>query len=353
MINKNRQIENAYNIMQYLYDELRAKRFKDFSTENIESLDTLYTSLIIKWCNTIAKEGLYKEYVEHENEELTSVRGQINVQETLLQNSRLRGALICSYDEFSSNVYINIILKSMLHYLIYHGYCNEDNKKEMTKTLQMFNGIDYLDIRDIHWRNIRYNNNNTRYKHLIEICKALLDEHRMEKTVGLDDNRRIYLLFKKQVSKYFKLKYGDVLNTEILEIPYNYDIEHPFETYITKAQRIVVLKSGDEVVLIEIRLKDDDTIQDTTIIRQRLFNFTKLLKTYKKEYKLNTRGVIIHVNINSNHMSLEHLKTNNVNGVLVGEVTIDMHDQWRFITNKLDSIVQYMFKGLNIKKTLQ
>ena len=219
--------------------------------------------------------------------------------------------------------------------------------------MQWFNGIDYIDIRDIHWKNIRYNNNNVRYKHLIELCRTLLDEHRIEKNIGLDDNRRLYLLFKKQVAKYFKIKYSDVLATEIYEIPYNVDTEQPFETYVTKVQRIIILKTGNEAVLIEVRLKDDDTLQDTTIIRQRLYNFTKLLKAYKKEYKLNTLGVIIHVNIDSNHMNLEHLKTNNVNGVVIGEVTIDMHDQWRFITNKLDSIVQYMFKGLKISKTSQ
>ena len=47
MINNNRQIENAYNILQYLYDELRAKRLRDFNIYDIETLDDLYTNIII------------------------------------------------------------------------------------------------------------------------------------------------------------------------------------------------------------------------------------------------------------------------------------------------------------------
>ena len=350
MINNNRQIENAYSIMQYLYKELRSRKFRDFDISYIETLDQLYTRIIIKWCNILAREGLYKEYVEHENEELISVRGQINVQETILQNSRLRGALICTYDEFSENNQLNIILKSMLQYLLYSGYCNEDDKKEIVKTMPMFNGIDITDIRKVHWKSIRFNNNNERYKHIIEICKTLLSEHRIEKTIGLDDNRRIYLLFKKQIARYFSTKYKDALNTEILEYAYDLENEHPFETYITKVQKLVILKTNEEAVVIEIRVQDEQEMTNNVIIRQRLYRFTKMLKEYKKETKLNTRGVIIHVNINPKYSNLEPLSTNNVNGIIIGEVTIDMHDHWKFIMNKLDSIVKYMFKGINLEK---
>ena len=65
MINNNRSIENAWSMLQYLYDELRTKRFNAMDINKAASLDNLYALVISTWCASLAKEGLYKEYVEH------------------------------------------------------------------------------------------------------------------------------------------------------------------------------------------------------------------------------------------------------------------------------------------------
>ena len=70
MINNNRTIENAWSMLQYLYDELRTKRFKNIDISNIDTLDNLYALVISMWAASLAKEGLYKEYVTHEDEEM-------------------------------------------------------------------------------------------------------------------------------------------------------------------------------------------------------------------------------------------------------------------------------------------
>lgn len=344
MINNNREIENAWSSLQYLYDELRTKKFKSIDISNIETLDNLYALVLSTWCASIAKEGLYKEYIEHENEELSSPRGQINIQETILRQTMIRGTIVCSYDELSEDNYMNHILKGTLQYFLYNNRIDKEVKDNIQKCMQLFNGVSYTDINYVHWKDIRFNNNTIRYKHLLDLCKTVVNEHKLEKVVGLDDSRRLYILFKKQILKYYKTKYGDEDTVAIFEQPYTLDSESPFELRLQRSQRMVVIKTDEQALVILVRLQDEQMIEDSTLQKQRLYELIKYLRTYKKQYKLKTSGALIYVNTDKKRINLEPINVNNVNDFMVAEQTVDLHDQWRFIANKLDDIYKYFIE---------
>ena len=153
----NRVVENTWKMMQYLYDELRSKRFNHLDIDMCDTIDDLYAIIIATWSMSLAKEGLYKEYVEIEDDELTSPRGQINIAESIARQTQLRGALVCSYDELSANVYLNHILKGTLQYLLYDKNINEKVKIKIKKALQSFNGVEQVDIKYISWKSIKFN----------------------------------------------------------------------------------------------------------------------------------------------------------------------------------------------------
>lgn len=350
MINNNRTIENAWNMMQYLYSELRTKRFKNIDISKVSTLDNLYALVISMWCQSLAREGLYKEYVEHENEELSSPRGQINIQESVLQQTFSRGTLICSYDELSEDTYLNQVLKGTLQYLLYDSSIEKVVKTEIQKTLQMFNGLGYVDINYVKWKTVRFNNSNIRYKHLIELCKTLITERRLEKKIGLDDNRRMYLMFKKQLVKYMKLKYGEEDTVEMFEQPYTLDSEIPFEKYLNKTQKMVAIKTETQALLILIRFQDEQMLQDSTLGRKRLYEIVKYAREYSKAYKIKTAGVILYINTNKNKLNLNPITVNSIDDYMVGESTIDIHDQWRFITNKVDDAYKFFIQRDKNKK---
>lgn len=353
MINNNRSIENAWSMLKYLYDELRTKRFRAMDISKIETLDNLYALIISTWCASLAKEGLYKEYVTHEDEEMSSPQGQINIQESIARQTQSRGTLICSYDELSEDIYLNHVLKGTLQYLLWDSSIDKSVKTEIQKTMQLFNGVGFVDINFIHWKDIKFNNSNIRYKHLIEICKTLLAERKLEKTVGLDDNRRLYILFKKQLLKYFKIKYGEEDAVDIFEQPYTLDSEPLFETQINREQRMVAIRTETHALIVMIRLQDEQSLEDSTLGRKRLHELVKYLREYKKLFKLKTSGVIVYVNIDKNKLNLQPITVNNVNDYMVGETVVDIHDQWRFITNKIDDAYKYFIqrnKNKNVNK---
>jgi 5-methylcytosine-specific restriction enzyme subunit McrC len=342
--NNNRNVENYWEMLKYLYFELRSKRFNALDITKCSNIDNLYALVIATWCASLAKEGLYKEYVTIEDEELTSPKGQINIQETISRQSMKRGTIVCSYDELSEDIYLNHVLKGTLQYFLFDGNIDKVVKLEIQKTMQMFNGVGYVDINYIKWKEVKFNNSTMRYKHLLELCKTYLDEHKLIKNGNYDDDRRLYVLFKRQVIKYLDVTYGEDHKVDLFEMPFTLDNEPQFERTIFKTQQMVVV-SNDEVSLVYmIRLQDDLMLRDSKIARIRLEEFVDYLREYKKEHKTKVFGTILYINIDERKLNLQPLTTNNVSDYMIGEVTLDIHDQWRFIINKINDAYKYFIE---------
>ena len=350
----NRNVENAWEMLKYLYHELRTKKFKAMDISKCKTLDDLYALVIATWCTALAKEGLYKEYVTIENEELTSPRGQINIQETIARQSMKRGVIVCSYDELSENIYLNHVLKGTLQYFLYDNSIDKLVRLEIQKSMQLFNGVGYVDIKYIKWKDIKYNNSNIRYKHLLEICKTYLDEHNLIKTENYSDDDRLFVLFKRQLTKYLNIKYGDVDTVEIFEMPFTMESEPKFEKTIFKQQRMIAIKTDTQALVFMIRLQDEIMLKDPKIPRLRLEEFVGYLREYKKNNKLKVAGTIIYVNTDEGKLNLQPITVNNIQDYMIGETTVDIHDQWRFIENKIvDAYKFFIEREKNRGKTNQ
>ena len=122
MRSNSRAVENTWEMLKTLYKELKHKKFSTLDITSVQTIDDLYALVLVKWCTSLAKEGLYKEYVVVENEELSSPKGQINIQESIARQTMSRGTLLCSYDELSDNIYLNHILKGTLQYIIFDSH---------------------------------------------------------------------------------------------------------------------------------------------------------------------------------------------------------------------------------------
>lgn len=346
MLNNSRTIENVLNMLKYLYSELNSKRFESLDITNISNIDNLYALVISHWASVIAKEGLYKEYVEVVNEELTSPKGQINIQQSIVMQTKSRGTLICSYDELSDNVYVNHILKGMLNGLLVDREICESIKIKIRKTMQMFNGVDSVDITKVHWKDIKYNNNNIRYKHLIELIHNTINERKLVKQGVLNDDTRVYLLFKKQLVLWMRQEYGVENDVSLFEQPFDLDIEPQFEVKLNKTQKLVVISTSERALLFCIRLQDELVLGDATVGKRHMFNLAKCLREYTKKYKVKTIGCMLYVNVDRTKLNLQPMVINTVSDFVVGEQVVDIHDYWKFIANKVNEVYKaFILRG--------
>ena len=93
-----------------------------------------------------------------------------------------------------------------------------------------------------------------------------------------------------------------------------------------------------------IRLQDEVMIKEPKISRLRLEEFVQYLREYKKNNKIKVAGTIVYVNTDASKLNLQPITVNNVNDYMIGETTVDIHDQWRFIENKIDDAYKFFIE---------
>ena len=155
-------IRNIYYMLSYAFQVLREQGYKNIETEQFDNVAELCAAILSRGVSLQLKRGLGREYIEN-TDPLSSVRGRIEISESIKTQSLMKKQLVCSYDDFSENSYLNRIIKSTMELLL-HSDIAPSRKKELRKLLVFFNNIDILDVHTINWK-IQYNRNNQTWFH--------------------------------------------------------------------------------------------------------------------------------------------------------------------------------------------
>lgn len=203
-------IHNIYYMLSYAFQVLNEQGYKNIETEQFDNVAELCAAILSRGVSRQLKRGLGREYIEN-TEPLSSPRGRIEISESIKTRSMLKKQLVCSYDVFSENCYINRILKTTMEFLI-HSDIAKARKKELRKLLVFFGGVDPLDIHTINWK-IQYNRNNQTYRMLISVCylviKGLLQTNTDGTTYLMDflDEQRMCRLYEKFILEYYRKEF--------------------------------------------------------------------------------------------------------------------------------------------------
>lgn len=349
------QVENCWGILKNMYQELNQRKFSRFSIENLHTIDELYAAIVQQWCLALAKEGLYKGYVTHEDEEMSQPQGQINVQQTIANQTLIRGQIVCSYDELSDDIYMNHVLKGTLQYFMQLDVSDEV-KKEIKKAMVPFMAIGYVDMQTMKWKSIRYNNNTMRYKNLLDMCRWVYNEKKFGDRVGLTDDYRVYNLFKKGLCGTLNKLYGQTDTVDYFEMPYTYENEPEFETEFFKMQPLAVVSMKDLQLMYMVRLGDINLYnRDFQMPRTKLKELLECTKKYEDLYKDETVGVVIQINFNSGEYNVDGMNLQMMEDHMLGDLTVDIWDKWNFIETRLKDPYEYFIgrKKERLKRGLQ
>ena len=106
-------VQNIYYMLAYAFQVLNENGYKDIATEQFDNVGELCATILAKGVSIQLKRGLGKEYIP-QTEALSSLRGKIDIAESVKTQSMLRKQLVCAYDEFTVNSYMNRIIKSTM-----------------------------------------------------------------------------------------------------------------------------------------------------------------------------------------------------------------------------------------------
>ena len=171
-------------MLAYAFNNINATESERINKEEFENIYELLCVMLSQELSKLIKRGLYKEYITNE-EELSNLRGKILIGESVKFNTSIKSKMICEYDEYSENSYLNKIIKTAANYLIQSGKIKDKLKiKRLKNNLIFLSDVDILDKNAINWRLIKYTKNNKAYTFIINISHLIIDGLLMNKDDG-------------------------------------------------------------------------------------------------------------------------------------------------------------------------
>ena len=246
-------VQNIYYMLAYAFQVLNENGYRKVATEDFNNVGDLCAAILAQGVSIQLKRGLGKAYIP-QTESLSSLRGKIDITESIKTQSILRKQLVCTYDEFTVNSYMNQILKSTMELLI-RSDISKARKKELRKLLVFFGDVETLNVHDINWR-IRYNRNNQSYRMLISICYLVVKGLLQSNTAGgmklMDflDEQRMCRLYEKFILEYYRREHPE-LKASASQIPWQLDDD--FGAMLPVMQSDIMLSKGNTTLIIDAK----------------------------------------------------------------------------------------------------
>lgn len=370
-------IENIYYMLSYYFkfDALNNKIKNVNNTQKFETIADLTSQILIRGVNILSKRGFAKEYILC-SEALSTLKGKIDISDSIKTMSFNKKRLICLYDNFSINFYLNRIIKTAICELLKFDIPKEikerkeelKRKKELRKILHFFNEVETIEIHKINW-NIQYNRNNQIYRILISVChlfiKGLLisDLPKNKKNLFLNTANEKYMstLYEKFILNYYASKFKDEIKSTASQIDWaiefnnnNYnDIKNNIEM-LPKMQTDIMLtcmdktkiKNKNKILIIDAKyyskpLKkqfDKDKIDSNNLYQ--IFSYVKNKSLENTDYEVS--GMLLYAKTNKNNIDINESYNMSGNKIIVR--SLDLTCSFNDIAKQLNEIKEDWLK---------
>ena len=341
-------IQNVYYMLSYAFQVLNEQGYKNIATEQFHNTAELMAAILEKGIALQLKCGLGKEYIP-QMEALSSLRGKIDIAESIKTQSMMRKQLICTYDEFSVNSTMNQIIKSTVELLLCSNI-SKQRKKSLRKLMVYFGEVDFIDLHTVNW-NVQYNRNNQTYRMLISICylvvKGLLQTQSdgRKKLMDFLDEQRMCRLYEKFILEYYRKEFKNQIVANASQIPWQLDNEE--NAMLPVMQSDIMLQRGDRVLIIDAKYYEHSTqvqFDKHTLHSGNLYQIFTYVKN--KEYELKDKdhkvsGMLLYAKTD------EEIYPNNVyqmSGNQITVSTLDLNKPFAEIAEQLNTIAKTHFE---------
>lgn len=338
-------IRNIYYMLSYAFQVLNEQGYKNIATEHFDNVAELCAAILDKGIAIQLKRGLGREYIE-QTDVLSAVRGRIDLSESIKTQSLQKKQLVCNYDEFSVNSYMNQILKTTLELLL-RSDISKSRKKQLKKHLVFLGEVESLDLYNINWK-IQYNRTNQTYRMLISICylviKGLLQTQSDGTTRLMDflDEQRMCRLYEKFILEYYRKEYPQVIVTAS-QIPWALD--DGIATMLPVMQSDIMLTKGNKVLIIDAKYYSHTTQTQYDVHTLHSANLYQIF-TYVKNKDMefgnqphSVSGLLLYAGTD------EAVQPNNsyqMSGNIIGVRTLDLDCDFAEIKTQLNNILEVL-----------
>jgi 5-methylcytosine-specific restriction enzyme subunit McrC len=338
-------IKNIYYMLTYAFQSLRQSSFDEIVAEDFENIYDMFAAILSKGVAIQLKKGLYREYIQN-SEELSVLRGKLNLQGTIKNKIQHKEKLACDYDELSENNLLNQILKTTMLILVQQGDVKLEHKAVLKKNLVFFDGVDTIEPSLIRWDKIRYQRNNQSYRMLLNVCYLVLDGLLLSTETGTIklatflDERAMHSLYEKFILEYFRYHHPEYkANPDTIL----WNIDDGVIEFLPTMVTDITLKYGGKTLIIDAKYYAH-TMQSqfdvSSIHSGNLYQIFAYVKNLDKDSTGNVAGMLLYAK------TQEQITPNNkysMGGNTIWVKTLDLNLPFTHIADQLEQIAADYF----------
>lgn len=338
-------IKNIFYMLSYAFQELRKNTYESISIEKFDNIYDLFAEIIAKGVSQQLKQGLHRSYIE-EQDSIPTLRGKLNLPETIRHKVNQRQLLECEFDEYSPDNLFNQILKSTVLLLICSTDVKPERKKLLRKILLYFSDIQEINLKTVKWRNLRFDRNSKTYQMLLYLCYFVVQESLLTTDEGKFkqqkfSDERMCRLFEKFVLEYYK-KHHPEFKPSAKQIEWDIDEEKSTAKDILPIlQTDVFLTIKDRSLIIDTKYYSK-TLQEhygkKTIISNNQNQIFTYVMSHDKGHEGTTDGMLLYANTN------DTIQPNGMNkysdGNRIFYRNLDLNQDFEGIKSQLESFVE-------------
>ena len=236
-------INNIYHMLSYAFQILTQDTYDDVAIESFDEMYDLLAAILAKGIGIQLKQGLYREYINRQ-EELSVLRGKINMSGTIKNQLVHKRVLTCDFDDLSENNLFNQIIKTTVILLLKNAKVKSKYKDDLKKKMLFFSNIELLEPTSIRWSSIRFQRNNQTYRMLMTTD---IGEYRLASFI---DEQRMCRLYEKFILEYYSRHYPE-LKVSASQIPWS--VDDGVRTMLPMMQSDIHLQKGNTVLIIDAK----------------------------------------------------------------------------------------------------
>ncbi|ERJ11903.1 McrC family protein [Haloplasma contractile] len=153
------------------------------STYNGDLLE-LYITLFIDQLLNLLKRDVNRGYIQH-SENQSFIKGKIDFTESIKQNSFRHHIHHVSYDDFSTNILLNRIFKTIIQHLIVITKIQE-NKIKLKQALLWLEDVKPIKITNEIWKTVKFTRLNSVYRPVFNMAKLFYENSQPNLNKGDD-----------------------------------------------------------------------------------------------------------------------------------------------------------------------
>lgn len=336
-------IQNIYYMLSYAFQTLQAENYKDLATENFHNTAELCAAILDKGIGIQLKHGLRRDYVS-KSESLSTLQGKLNISESIKTQTMLKKQMICTYDEFSTNVQFNQIIKSTVLLLLKANITNS-RKKSLRKLLLFFSDVNEIDLHFVNWDQ-QYNRSNQNYQMLIGMCylvyKGLLTTQNNGTTKLMDffDGQRMCRLYEKFLLEYYRKEHPE-LTANASQIAWQLDDTE--NQMLPRMQTDIMLSKNNNILIIDAKYYSHMTQQQYGIHTlhsnnlYQIFTYVKNKEFELRNYEHTVSGMLLYAQTDEDIIPNN---TYHMSGNQISVLALDLNQDFSKISRTLDDIAK-------------